>query len=176
MSDLKKFIKENVQKCLEESKEQRLRKFVRGKINEVFNEGDAFNDAGEPVMTHSQFRGYSEPSEQEFDDMAPDRPIDPIKHLQEELEKNNILLEFAHGQYFIRCIGENDFSIDFDKSNTNTITAYVNEEEFSTNMDDVHEMLEFILSQRDILMSFDKAVKEHEAEKKIEMWDKQYGY
>ena len=33
------------------------------KLNE-----DVYNDAGEPNMTHSQFRNYSEPAEQENDD------------------------------------------------------------------------------------------------------------
>jgi len=37
----------------------------------VIKEGDAFNDAGEPMMTHSQFRDHSEPAEPEFDDNQP---------------------------------------------------------------------------------------------------------
>lgn len=53
MSELKKFIQENIQKLFQEA-------------------GDVFNDAGEPMMTHSQFRDYSESSEPEIDDMAPD--------------------------------------------------------------------------------------------------------
>ena len=36
-------------------------------------EGDAFNDAGEPMMTHQQFRDYSEPAEPEYDDN--ERPV-----------------------------------------------------------------------------------------------------
>ena len=37
----------------------------------VVKEGDAFNDAGEPMMTHSQFRDHSEPAEPEYDDNQP---------------------------------------------------------------------------------------------------------
>ena len=36
-------------------------------------EGDAFNDAGEPMMSHQQFRDYSEPAEPEYDDN--ERPV-----------------------------------------------------------------------------------------------------
>ena len=38
-----------------------------GIISETINEEKAFNDAGEPLMTHSQFRDHSEPAEQEYD-------------------------------------------------------------------------------------------------------------
>jgi len=48
---------------------------MMGKLDPTFkpklNE-DAFNDAGEPMMTHNQFRDYSEPAEPEYDDNAPD--------------------------------------------------------------------------------------------------------
>lgn len=44
---------------------------VMGRLDKTFkpdlNEGDAFNDAGEPMMTHSQFRDYSEPAEPDYD-------------------------------------------------------------------------------------------------------------
>ena len=49
---------------------QRLLEMM-GKLDPTFkpvlNE-DAFNDAGEPLMTHQQFRDYSEPAEPEYDD------------------------------------------------------------------------------------------------------------
>jgi len=45
---------------------------VMGRLDPTFkprlNEGDAFNDAGEPLMTHQQFNDYSEPAEPEYDD------------------------------------------------------------------------------------------------------------
>lgn len=41
---------------------------------ESVKEGDAFNDAGEPNMTHSQFRDHSEPAEPDYDDSY-DMPI-----------------------------------------------------------------------------------------------------
>jgi hypothetical protein len=51
---------------------------VMGHLDKTFksrlNEGDAFNDAGEPRMTASQFRAYSEPSEPEYDDSRDDGP------------------------------------------------------------------------------------------------------
>lgn len=34
---------------------------------EGVQEGDAFNDAGEPMMSHSQYRDYSEPAEPDYD-------------------------------------------------------------------------------------------------------------
>ena len=56
-----------------ENGKQRLFEMM-GKLDPTFkpklNEG-AFNDAGEPMMTHSQFRDYSEPAEPEFDDNRP---------------------------------------------------------------------------------------------------------
>ena len=54
---------------------QRLLEMM-GKLDPTFkpilNEGNAFNDAGEPRMSHQQFRDYSEPAEPEYDDNAPD--------------------------------------------------------------------------------------------------------
>ena len=45
---------------------------VMGKVDPTFkpklNENSAFNDAGEPLMTHQQYRDYSEPAEPEYDD------------------------------------------------------------------------------------------------------------
>lgn len=43
-----------------------------GKVDKTFKptlneQSDAFNDAGEPMMTHSQFRDYSEPAEPDYD-------------------------------------------------------------------------------------------------------------
>ena len=47
---------------------------VMGKLDPTFkpklNE-NAFNDAGEPNMTHQQFKDYSEPAEPEYNDNAP---------------------------------------------------------------------------------------------------------
>lgn len=45
---------------------ERMNKVAGMPLNE-----NAFNDAGEPNMTHSQFRDYSEPAEPEYDDNAP---------------------------------------------------------------------------------------------------------
>ena len=47
-------------------------------LNELYEEVGPFNDAGEPTMTHSQYRDYSEPSEQEFDE--------PYQYTPEKLE------------------------------------------------------------------------------------------
>ena len=48
---------------------------MMGRVNPSFkpklNEEKAFNDAGEPLMTHQQFRDHSEPSEPEYDDNLP---------------------------------------------------------------------------------------------------------
>ena len=45
---------------------------IMGRVDKTFkprlNEGDAFNDAGEPLMTHNQHNDYTEPSEPEYDD------------------------------------------------------------------------------------------------------------
>ncbi len=46
---------------------ERLDPTFKSKLNE-----DVFNDAGEPNMTHQQFRDYTEPSEPEYNDNAVD--------------------------------------------------------------------------------------------------------
>jgi hypothetical protein len=52
---------------------------VMGRLDKTFkpklNEESPFNDAGEPMMTHQQYRDYSEPSEPDYDaEREDDRP------------------------------------------------------------------------------------------------------
>ena len=65
------------------------------------NESSAFNDAGEPLMTHQQYRDYSEPSEPEFDDRddydVELRPQDVVKAIEKHF--NTILETYGDNEY-----------------------------------------------------------------------------
>jgi len=62
----------------------RVDKSFKPKLNE-----DVFNDAGEPLMTHQQYRDYSEPSEPEYDDSRGDYEREPSQEdIINDLEKH----------------------------------------------------------------------------------------
>lgn len=82
-------------------------------VNTVLSEGP-FNDEGEPLMTHSQFRDYSEPSEPDYDDFESDyQPeMEGIEALKKYLKDQDILLETYDGEeYFIRSRDKNDYIV-----------------------------------------------------------------
>jgi len=65
------------------------------------NESDAFNDAGEPLMTHQQYNAYSEPSEPEFDDRDDYEREPTFNDVVKALEKhfNTILDHYGDSEY-----------------------------------------------------------------------------
>lgn len=84
---------------------QRLFEVMR-KVNPDFkpklNESGAFNDAGEPLMTHNQYRDYSEPSEPDYDDSRNDYEEDQTsKSVVKAIEKHfNTILETYDGESY----------------------------------------------------------------------------
>lgn len=81
-----------MKKTLNEEKQRILQ--IMKRINE-----QAFNDAGEPMMTHSQFRDYSEPSEPEYDDNGMDYEREQtFKDVIDALESHFDTLLFQYGE------------------------------------------------------------------------------
>jgi len=119
-------------------------------FEQFINENGPFNDAGEPMMTHNQYRLDSEPSQPDFDDRDDGPEMDEMKYLSKELLRHDILLEGFGDEYIIRCEEEADFMIWEDKgiiiiSTYNKPTDINTLEEF----DDVHEAIKYILSKKD---------------------------
>ena len=142
-----------------------------------FADGGAFNDAGEPMMTHQQYRDYSEPSElDEYDDKP--RYFDERKWLRSELEKNDIFLENygMDNEYSISGKGNYDFMIYFEGDENIYINIYDGntEEEIEKKFDSVQEALNFILSVKDKYKfdSYDSAVRNYDKAFRDEMIDR----
>ena len=139
-------------------------------------ESSAFNDAGEPMMTHNQFRDYSEPSENDEDDGYDNDEIDISREFINEMKKNNIFVETFNGEeYFIRCkqlnIGEyEDFTIYF--PNDETILIYdtrnnEQEQEFG-----YQGAVDYVLENKGHLLTFDESVKQRDSEMDIDSQDR----
>lgn len=101
-------------------KESELRSLIKNTIVKVIKE-DVFNDAGEPMMTHSQYRDYSEPSEpDEYDDNnswyeEEYTPKSIVKLIQNEF--NTHLENFGGYQYFFPTNSNLDIALFFNKNN-----------------------------------------------------------
>lgn len=139
---------------------------MMGKIDSSFkprlNE-NAFNDDGEPMMTHNQYRDYSEPSEPDFDDNMPERELSG-KELVKMIEKHfDTILETYDGtEYnFLTKGADGDLMLYFGKNNT--VSAYgVDGKVFpETNIEDlnVDELIDFIEQYRQYIISGEEAVK-----------------
>lgn len=92
-----------MKKTLQEEKQRILQIMCR--INE-----QAFNDDGEPLMTHSQYRDYSEPSDPEYDDSQPDYEREQTKEdIVKGLENDfNTILEPCEDEYSFLTTEETD--------------------------------------------------------------------
>ena len=103
------------------SKDSKQRLFeVMQRLDPTFkpklNESDAFNDAGEPSMTHQQFRDYSEPSEPDYDDSRNDYEKEPSSNeIVDEIEKhfNTILESYNSKEYTFLTKGKIDLNLYF---------------------------------------------------------------
>lgn len=88
----------------------RLDKTFKPKLNEDYNidvsEDSAHNDAGEPLMTHQQYRDYSEPAEPEYNNNTPDYDEEyNFNNVVRELEKRfNTIIEYYDndGSFFTK--------------------------------------------------------------------------
>ncbi len=68
----------------------------------MLKEGNSpFNDAGESMMTHNQYRDYSEPSEEEYEDgNMNDSGFDAENWFKQEMQKNNIKFDsYCENEY-----------------------------------------------------------------------------
>jgi len=132
----------------------------------------AFNKDGEPLMTHSQYRDYSEPSEPEYDDREPDHFDDsPKAYLEYELEGHDILLEpEGEDEYSIRNKGDVDFMVWFDRGRIHVDIGNGVEDNKQV-FDDEEKALKYILKFKKIFLSADESQKEREQEMNIDMRD-----
>ena len=71
----------------------------------------AFNDGGEPMMTHNQFRDYSEPSDEEFDDYPYPNDNDEINISREFINK---MKKNLFKRIYACCIDKTSTSWSFD--------------------------------------------------------------
>jgi hypothetical protein len=147
---------------------------IKNMMKKLMNE-QPFNDDGEPMMTHSQYRDYSEPSEPDYDEQPryDKEDFNIKKSMENDLEKNDILLEtFDGNEYFIRCKGHMDFNIYFINDEKIEIHTYKDNDEKGTSQTFGYEdALKFILSHKDSFLSFNDAVKEVNRENEIHYSD-----
>jgi len=131
----------------------------------------AFNKDGEPLMTHNQYRDYSEPSEDEEYSNSNDE-IDISREFINEMKKNNIFVETFNGEeYFIRCKEHEDFMIYFPDDETIEIHDTKNneqEQEFG-----YQDAVDYVLKNKGHLLTFDESVKERDSEMDIDSQDRQ---
>jgi len=131
----------------------------------------AFNSDGEPLMTHNQYRDYSEPSEDEEYSNSNDE-IDISREFINEMKKNNIFVETFNGEeYFIRCKEHEDFMIYFPDDETIEIHDTKNneqEQEFG-----YQDAVDYVLKNKGHLLTFDESVKERDSEMDIDSQDRQ---
>jgi hypothetical protein len=143
----------------------------------LLKENDAFNREGEPLMTHNQYRDYTEPSEPE-EDFNDSHNFNPIKYLRDELQKNGILLETWDGkEYFIRCKRDKDFTLYKQGDN---ITVFIDPSDISKKEFDseyeIDDLITYIVGFKDMFVPFNEAVKERNIEMKPDPEDKYKGY
>jgi hypothetical protein len=136
------------------------------KLAGIITESSAFNDAGEPMMTHNQFRDYSEPSEDD-DDKYNNDEINISKEFINEMKKNNIFVETFDGEeYFIRCKEHEDFMIYF--KDNETIEIYNTKNNSQKQEFGYQDAVVYVLKNKEHLLTFDESVKERDQEFKID--------
>ena len=141
------------------------------KLAGIITESSAFNDAGEPMMTHNQFRDYSEPSEDD-DDRYDNDEIDISKEFINEMKKNNIFVETFNGEdYFIRCKEHEDFMIYF--IDDETIEIYDTKKNNGQKQEfGYQDAIDYVLKNKEHLLTFDESVRERNQEFKIDAQDR----
>jgi len=140
------------------------------KLAGIITESSAFNDAGEPMMTHNQFRDYSEPSEDD-DDRYNNDEINISKEFINEMKKNNIFVEtFDSKEYFIRCKENEDFMIYF--IDDETIEIYDTKNNLQKQEFGYQDAVAYVLKNKEHLLTFDESVKERDQEFKIDAQDR----
>jgi hypothetical protein len=139
--------------------------FLAGIVTEA-----AFNNNGEPLMTHNQYRDYSEPSEDGDFDNSNDE-IDISREFINEMKKNNIFVETFNGrEYFIRCKENEDFMIYF--PDDKTIEIYDTKNNGQKQEFGYQDAVDYVLENREHLLTFDQSVKERDSEMGIYSQDR----
>ena len=142
-------------------------------LSKIVLEQGAFNDAGEPMMTHQQFNDYSEPSEPDYpyDDGYENDNFDISRGFMNEMKQNNIFVETFNGkEYFIRCNDvTDDFVIYFDDE---SIKIYGPHEDDNGQVFNYVEAIDYTLNNKDKFYTFDESIKEREREERIDAQDK----
>lgn len=124
---------------------------------------NAFNSAGEPNMTHQQYRDYSEPSEPDYDDRNGHDNYD------RELSSNEIVREIEkHFNTLLESYNDREFSfltkgggeIDLFFSNNNVSVETFDQKEFpKTNIEelDINDLFNFLEPYRQYILTGDEA-------------------
>ena len=153
-------------------------KEIKSLANIVLEQG-GFNDAGEPLMTHQQYNDYSEPSDDEYEDNQnrhDEDDFDVGREFIDELKNNNLFVETFDGtEYFIRCRGNEDLAIYFKDEDIiiyDTLLESPENKEGEERFNSYIDAINYILKNKDRLLSFDESVKERDKEYRIEAQDR----
>ncbi len=143
-------------------------------VRQIIKESGVFNDAGEPNMTHQQYRDYSEPSEPDYDEINNTDHFDIRKELKDMLKQNDILLESFNGrEYFIRCNGHIDFMVYFINDEEIEIHLYNDEnKKEEKNHFDFSGALDYILNNKNLFYTFEQSVNAINHEYRIDASDR----
>jgi len=142
------------------------------KLAGIITESPAFNDDGEPLMAHNQYRDYNEPSEDDEDNEYSNDEIDISKEFINEMKKNNIFVETFNGQeYFIRCRENEDFMIYF--IDDETIEIYDTKKNNGQKQEfGYQDAIDYVLKNKEHLLTFDESVRERNQEFEIDAQDR----
>ncbi len=141
-----------------ENTKQRLFEMM-GKLDPTFkpklNES-AFNDAGEPTMTHQQYRDYSEPSEPDYDNQDEYEEEQTPKSIVKEIEKHfNTILETYNGREYTFLTSDNNQPYLFFYNNK--VKAEIGDGKIfpETNIDelDINDLFNFFEPYRQYILS-----------------------
>lgn len=141
----------------------------------ILRESSAFNDGGEPMMTHNQFRDYSEPSDEEFDDYPYQDDNDNInieRDFINDIKSIGFYVETFNGQeYFIRCKDSfEDFMIYF--PNDETIEIYDTKNNEQKQEFGYQDAVDYVLKNKNNLLTFDESVRARNREMDIDSQDR----
>ena len=157
----------DIQKIINESLFDEVKKTI-------LRESSAFNDGGEPMMTHNQFRDYSEPSDEEFDDYPYRDDNDNInieRDFINDIKSIGFYVETFNGQeYFIRCKEDEDFMIYF--PNDETIEIYDTKNNGQKQEFGYEDAVDYVLKNKDNLLTFDESVRARNREMDIDSQDR----
>lgn len=142
---------------------QRLFEIMNKVAGMPLNENNAFNDAGEPLMTHQQYNAYNEPSEEEYNDNNKEYDDYDFKSLlKRDLKNNDILLESYDGkEYFIRCKTNYDYNIYFIGDDIKIMEYdYSKNGDRSQTFNNYDEALKYILNDKDMFLTYAESERE----------------